>query len=38
VSAIVDVRRFVDLLGYKYPQAEIVEALETAYVNEKGES
>ena len=39
MSAISEVRRFVDLLGYKYTRAEIVKALEIAYVNEElGES
>ena len=35
MSALVDVKRFIDLLGYKYTHAEIVSALEGAVIAEK---
>jgi len=35
MSALVDLRRYVYLLGYRYTQNEIVRALEVTYTNEK---
>ena len=35
MSAVSDIRRFVNLLAYTYTQAEILKALEVAYKVEK---